>query len=88
MRWVSFRTGLVVLAATSVVACDRLSGASSEVAPAPAAAQAAQTLDPDIRPFAGQTYAEFLTDSAMGRYSLASLHLSEAEREGDRERGK
>ncbi|HEX8902970.1 hypothetical protein [Vitreimonas sp.] len=80
MRWVGCRIGLAVLAAIGVVACDRLSGVPSEVAPTPSAAEAAPGLDPDIRPYAGRTYAEVLNAPEMGRYSLASLHLNEAER--------
>lgn len=77
MNWV--RIGLVLVVAASLGACDRLALEPPPAASAPPVVVAAEPV-PDLRPFAGKTYAEFESDPALQRYSLAVLGLSEAER--------
>ncbi len=79
MRWTMTRVGLAALAGLVVSACDRLSLEPHEAASAPSEPVAVTYLDPDIRPFAGRRYAEFVVSEGMRRYATASLRLSESE---------
>ena len=70
---------LSALAATLAGAgCERLALGPPQAASAPSAARGTQDV-PDLRPFAGATFEEFLAQPGMEGYAPAALGLSEAD---------
>ncbi len=67
----------VAAAVLALAACDRLG--LEKAAPAPPLAEAS-TPAPDLTPFVGRSYADFVAAPGMQRYSIAAMGLSDAER--------
>lgn len=65
----------LILAAVALGACERLVMAPPKADSAPLPAPQA----PDLRPFVGQTFPEFLAQDGMARFELDALGLSEAD---------
>lgn len=78
MGRLALRFNWVALAALALTACDRLG--LEHAAPAPPVAEASTTAMPDLEPFVGRSYAEFVAAPGMRRYDIAAMGLSEAER--------
>ncbi len=75
MSWILPRS-LIMTAALGAAACDRL--ASERAAPVPASAAASEEV-PDLRPHAGETYADFVAAAGV-RYTPDSMGIPAADR--------
>jgi len=70
MKWLAS-----IVSATLLAACSDLGMGPQQAVSAPAAVAAA----PDLRPFAGKTYVEFMAEPVGQRYTLDALGLSQPE---------
>ncbi len=78
MRWVATQIGLAAGAVLAVSGCDQLGLGPPKAASAPAA-PAPMSAPPDVRPHAGLTYQEFISQPEMERYAAEAMGLREAE---------